>query len=60
MAAGAEMLGLRLRSFATELSASEQIEFKESLKGLWHLFELVPLRRLTFATTSGAKSDTFA
>jgi hypothetical protein len=60
MAEEAEMLGLRLRPFATELSASEQIEFQESLKGPWHLFELLPLRRLTFARTPQAKPDTFA
>jgi hypothetical protein len=62
MADEAEMLGLRLRPFTTELLASEQIEFQESLKGFWHLFELLPLRRLTFARTprSNSNSDTFA
>ncbi|KAJ2912081.1 hypothetical protein MD484_g8331, partial [Candolleomyces efflorescens] len=59
MAAEAEMLGLRLNSFSTELSADEQIEFQESLTWPWYLLEVVPFRRLTFARTPRPKSDTF-
>ncbi|RXW16519.1 hypothetical protein EST38_g9334 [Candolleomyces aberdarensis] len=59
MASEAEKLGLRLKPFDRELSASEQIEFQESLKGFWHLFELLPFRRPTFARSTGAKPDTF-
>ncbi|RXW16276.1 hypothetical protein EST38_g9574 [Candolleomyces aberdarensis] len=59
MASEAEALGLRLKPFKRELLASEQIEFQESLKGFWHLFELLPFRRLTFARSTGAKPDTF-
>ncbi|KAJ2924584.1 hypothetical protein H1R20_g12518, partial [Candolleomyces eurysporus] len=55
----AEALGLRLRPFERELTSSEQIEFRESLKGPWHLFELLPFRRLTFARSTGAMPDTF-
>lgn len=59
MAAEAEALGLRLRAFERELSSSELIEFRESLKGpLWNLCELLPFRRLTFSRTPGAKFET--
>ncbi|RXW16523.1 hypothetical protein EST38_g9336 [Candolleomyces aberdarensis] len=59
MVSEAEALGLRLRPFERELLPNEQIEFRESLKGPWHLFELLPFRRLTFARSPGAKSNTF-
>ncbi|RXW13019.1 hypothetical protein EST38_g12835 [Candolleomyces aberdarensis] len=49
MASQAAELGLRIGPFKRELLLSEQIEFRESLTGLWHLFELLPFRRLTFA-----------
>ncbi|RXW12342.1 hypothetical protein EST38_g13512, partial [Candolleomyces aberdarensis] len=51
MASQAAELGLRIGVFKRELKKTEQIEFKESLTGLWHLFELLPFRRLTFART---------
>ncbi|KAJ2935249.1 hypothetical protein H1R20_g1846, partial [Candolleomyces eurysporus] len=58
MASEAEALGLRLESFQRELSSSEQIEFQESLIGLWHLFEVLPFRRLTFARSPDCKETT--
>ncbi|KAJ2929848.1 hypothetical protein H1R20_g7248, partial [Candolleomyces eurysporus] len=58
MASEAEALGLRLEPFERELSSSEQIEFQESLTGLWHLFEVLPFRRLTFARSPGCKETT--
>ncbi|RXW15519.1 hypothetical protein EST38_g10337 [Candolleomyces aberdarensis] len=58
MASEAEALGLRLEPFERELSSSEQTEFQESLKGLWHLFEIFPFRRLTFARSPDCKQTT--
>ena len=58
MASEAESLGLRLEPFERELSSSEQIEFQESLTGLWHLFEVLPFRRLTFARSLKHKETT--
>jgi hypothetical protein len=51
MASQAEELGLRIGEFKRELLLTEQIEFRESLTGLWHLFEIFPFQRLSFATT---------
>ena len=47
----AEGLGLRVKQFKRDLFSSEKIEFQESLKRFWHLFELLPFRRLTFSRT---------
>ncbi|KAJ2925578.1 hypothetical protein H1R20_g11517, partial [Candolleomyces eurysporus] len=58
MASEAEALGLRLEPFERELSSSEQIEFQESLTGIWHLFEILPFRRLTFSRSSDCKETT--
>ncbi|RXW15241.1 hypothetical protein EST38_g10613 [Candolleomyces aberdarensis] len=41
-------LGLRTAEFERELTSDQQIEFQESLTGIWHLLEYWPLRRLTF------------
>ncbi|KAJ2920040.1 hypothetical protein MD484_g253, partial [Candolleomyces efflorescens] len=57
MAVEAESLGLRLKPFDWSL---EPREIKESFKWFWHLIELLPFRRLTFARTPGAKANTFA
>ncbi|RXW16281.1 hypothetical protein EST38_g9576 [Candolleomyces aberdarensis] len=51
MASQAAELGLRIGVFKRELQSSEQIEFQESLTGFWHLFELLPFRRLSFSRT---------
>ncbi|KAJ2931038.1 hypothetical protein H1R20_g6050, partial [Candolleomyces eurysporus] len=48
----ATAVGLRTKPFERELLSHEQIEVKESLKGVWHLFELLPFQRLTFTRRS--------
>jgi hypothetical protein len=53
MASQAAELGLRIDKFKRELLLTEQIEIRESLTGLWHLFEIFPFQRLSFATTLG-------
>ncbi|RXW12284.1 hypothetical protein EST38_g13570 [Candolleomyces aberdarensis] len=50
MASQAAEVGLRVGNYKRDLLSREQIEFRESLKGLWwHIFEILPFRRLTFA-----------
>jgi hypothetical protein len=44
MASQAAELGLRLEPFKRELLRTEQIEFRESLTGPWHLFEIFPFQ----------------
>ncbi|TFK20313.1 WD40 repeat-like protein [Coprinopsis marcescibilis] len=53
MVSEAKVAGLRVRDFDRELSSKEQVEIQESLTGLWHLFELLPLMRLTYTACSG-------
>jgi hypothetical protein len=55
MAQEAALCGLRLQGFERELQTDEQIEFKESLTGFWHLLECLPFQRLSF---NGAKDVT--
>ncbi|KAJ2933545.1 hypothetical protein H1R20_g3565, partial [Candolleomyces eurysporus] len=50
MASQAVEVGLRVGTYKRKLLSTEQIEFQESLKGFWwHLFEMLPFHRLTFA-----------
>jgi hypothetical protein len=58
MASQAAELGLRLEPFKRELLRTEQIEFRESLTGPWHLFEIFPFQRLTFARSQGINGIT--
>ncbi|TFK27916.1 WD40 repeat-like protein, partial [Coprinopsis marcescibilis] len=48
MVSEAKAAGLRTREFDRELLPKEHIEIKESLNGVWHLFELLPFVRLTY------------
>ncbi|TFK18430.1 WD40 repeat-like protein [Coprinopsis marcescibilis] len=45
----ANAAGLRTRDFERELLPQEQVEIKESLTGLWHAFECLPFKRLTYS-----------
>ncbi|KAF9526328.1 WD40-repeat-containing domain protein [Crepidotus variabilis] len=45
----AEAVGLRMAKFEREIRADEQIEIKESLTGMWWLFEIIPFGRLSFS-----------
>ena len=49
----AQALGLRTVPFEYELSHAEQIEIKESLTPIWWLFEILPLKRLTYTRRQG-------
>ncbi|TFK20327.1 WD40 repeat-like protein [Coprinopsis marcescibilis] len=45
----ANAAGLRTRDFERELLPQEQVEIKESLTGVWHAFEFLPFKRLTYS-----------
>ncbi len=51
-------LGLRTTPFERELDSTEQIEIKESLKSVWWLLELLPLKRLTYTRKEDGTSAT--
>ncbi|KAJ2936532.1 hypothetical protein H1R20_g558, partial [Candolleomyces eurysporus] len=51
-------LGLRTAEFERELTSDQQIEFQESLTGIWHLLEYWPHRRLTFHRDPAGKMIT--
>ena len=51
-------VGLRTAPFERELSAGEQFDIKESLRGIWWLFEFIPFKRLTFTRQKNGKEDT--
>ncbi|TFK20468.1 WD40 repeat-like protein [Coprinopsis marcescibilis] len=62
MVSEAQAVGLRTSEFKRELSSDEQMDLQESLKGYWHLFELLPFRRLTFSRRlqeQGGKAVTY-
>ena len=48
MAQEAAAVGLRMQEFERELPLSQQIEFQESLTGVWRLLEYPPFKRLSF------------
>ncbi|KAJ2912082.1 hypothetical protein MD484_g8332, partial [Candolleomyces efflorescens] len=55
MATHAAELGLRIKGFKHDEPtqvADADVRFKDSLSGAWHLFEILPLHRLTFANTT--------
>ena len=52
-------LGLKTRLFERELLQTEKMEFKESLTGIWKLFEIIPWRRLTFTGSEEGKEVTY-
>jgi hypothetical protein len=51
-------LGLRTAPFVRELHPNGQIEIKESLTLEWWLFELFPIRRLTYTRREQGKRIT--
>ncbi|KAJ2920109.1 hypothetical protein MD484_g249, partial [Candolleomyces efflorescens] len=53
-------LGLRAEPFKQELTSEQQIEFQESLTGIWPILEWLPLRRLTFSRERDGKKTTKA
>ena len=51
-------LGLRTEPFERELSLSEQINVKKSLKWFWWPLELCPLGRMTYTRRPDGKKTT--
>lgn len=60
MVSEAVALGLRTAEFERELTPDQQIEFQESLTGIWHLLEYWPIPRLTFHRNPEGKMITQA
>jgi len=52
-------LGLITAQFNRDLLDEELVDVKESLTGLWRLFEYLPFRRLTYSRREGAKKITW-
>ncbi|KAF4618325.1 hypothetical protein D9613_011564 [Agrocybe pediades] len=52
-------VGLLTRPFTRELKSVDQIEIKESLRGMWKVLEWLPFRRFTYNESTTGKKYTY-